>query len=35
MAERIIVMQEPLSAALCAVQKGDLLPTDSESVTLE
>ena len=36
MAERIIVMWEPLSAALCAVWKEDLImPTDNEFVTLE
>jgi len=35
MVERIIILREPLSAALCAVRKGDLMPTDSEFVTLE
>ena len=28
-------MREPLSAALCAVWKGDLMPTDSEFSILE
>ena len=35
MAERIILLREPLSVALCAVRKGDLMPFDGEFVTLE
>ena len=35
MAERIILLREPLSAALYAARKGDLMPTDGEFVTLE
>ena len=31
----IILLREPLNAALCAVRKGDLMPTDGEFVTLE
>ena len=35
MAERIMVLREPLSAALCAVWNENLMPTDGEFVTLE
>ena len=35
MAERIILMQQSLSATLCAIRKSDLMPSDSEFVVLE
>ena len=37
MAERIILMQHSLSvsATLCAIRKGDLMPRDSEFAVLE
>ena len=35
MAERIILMQQPLSATLYAIRKGDLMPSDSEFIILE
>ena len=35
MAERIILMQQPLCATLYAIRKGDLMPSDSEFVILE
>ena len=31
MTERIILMQQPLSVTLCAIRKGDLIPSDSTS----
>ena len=35
MAERIILMQQSLSATLYAIRKGDLMPSDSEFIILE
>ena len=35
MAERIILMQQPLSATLYAIRKGDLMPSDSKFIILE
>ena len=35
MAERVILMQQPLSATLCAICKGDLMPSDSEFAVLK
>lgn len=35
MAERIILMQQPLSATLYAIRKGDLMPSDREFTILE
>ena len=35
MAERIILMQQPLSATLYAIRKGDLMPSDREFIILE
>ena len=35
MAERIILMRQPLSVTLYAIRKGDLMPSDSKFVILE
>ena len=35
MAERIILIQQPLSATLYAIRKGNLMPSDSKFVILE
>ena len=35
MAERIVLMQQPLSTTLYAIRKGNLMPSDSEFVILE
>ena len=35
MAEKIILMQQPLSATLYAIRKGDLMPSNSKFVILE
>ena len=35
MGKRIILMQQPLSATLCAIHKGDLMASDSEFAVLE